>query len=131
MEALYFEQANCCAKRGRSMKKIVAIFLIIILILSGCASGKGLTREQVYEGVDRYCHSRYNWSPAEDNPEIMYVAMGEETETEYTVIFRSYTGALVHFYVNKETGSTRMVETVPSLGVEEEVGSIDLHDYLK
>ena len=113
------------------MKKIVAIFLIMMLILSGCASGKGLTREQAYEGVDRYCHSRYNCSPAEDNPEIMYVAMGEETETEYTVIFRSYTGALVHFYVNKETGSTRIVETVPSLGVEEEVGSIDLHDYLK
>ena len=48
-----------------------------------------------------------------------------------TVIFRSYTGTFVTFYVDKGTGAARIVESVPSLGVEEEVGTIDLHDYLK
>ena len=113
------------------MKRIIALLFIAMIILSGCASEKGLTQEQAYEGVNSYCHSNYDWSPAEEDPEIMYVYMGEETATEYTVVFRSYTGAFVNFYVNKETGSTRIVETVPSLGVEEETGTIDLHDYLK
>lgn len=111
--------------------QIATLFFLFALFLSGCGAQKRVTREQAYEGVNRYCHSSYDWSPAEDNPEIMYVQMGEETDTEYTVIFRSYTGAFVNFYVNKETGSARIVETVPSLGVEEDTGIIDLHDYLK
>ena len=43
----------------------------------------------------------------------------------------SYTGALVHFYVDKANGTTRMVESVPALGVEEEAGTINLFDYLE
>ena len=35
------------------------------------------------------------------------------------------------FYVNKTSGTTRMVEKVPSLNVEEEAGTINLYDYLK
>ena len=84
-----------------------------------------------YEGVNNYCHSSYDWSIAEENPSIMYVKMGEETESEYQVIFRSYTGAFVYFYVDKTTGTTRMVESVPNLDVEEEVGTIDLYDYIE
>ena len=84
-----------------------------------------------YEGVNNYCHSEYDWSIAAENPSMMSVTMGEETETEYKVIFRSYTGALVNFYVDKTNGSTRIVEYVPSLGVENETGTIDLFDYLK
>ena len=57
--------------------------------------------------------------------------MGEETDSTYQVVFRSYTGALVHFYVNKTSGTTKMVEKVPSLNVEEEAGTINLFDYLE
>ena len=84
-----------------------------------------------YEGVNNYCHREYDWSVAKDNPSMMYVAMGDETETEYQVIFRSYTGAFVYFYVNKASGATRMVEHVPALDIEEEAGTIDLFDYLE
>ena len=83
-----------------------------------------------YEGVSNYCHSEYDWSIAEDNPSMMSVTMGEETETEYKVIFRSYTGALVNFYVDKSSGKTRMVESVPALDVDSVTGTIDLLDYL-
>jgi hypothetical protein len=62
---------------------------------------------------------------------MMYVTMGEETESEYQVIFRSYTGALVNFYVDKASGTTRMVEYVPTLDIENEVGTIQLSDYLE
>ena len=44
--------------------------------------------------------------------------------------FRSYTGALVNFYVDKASGKTRMVESVPALDVDTVVGTIDLLDYL-
>lgn len=68
---------------------------------------------------------------AKDNPDIMGVGMGEETDSIFQVVFRSYTGALVNFYVNKENGTTRMEEYVPSLDVKEEAGTIELFEYLK
>jgi hypothetical protein len=83
-----------------------------------------------YEGINNYCHSAYDWSGAKDNPDIMSVTMGEETDSAYQVVFRSYTGALVHFYVNKANGTTRIIEKVPSLNVEEDAGTIELFDYL-
>ena len=84
-----------------------------------------------YEGVSNYCHNMYDWSIADENPSIMYVQMGEETDSTYQVVFRSYTGAFVNFYVNKSSGKTRMEEYVPALEIKSEAGSIDLFDYLK
>ena len=98
---------------------------------SSAAKKSGITAEMAYNGVNNYCHKTYDRSVAKENPSIMYVQMGEETEAEYKVIFRSYTGSFVYFFVNKETGKTRMVEHVPSLNIEEESGTIDLHEYLK
>ena len=89
-----------------------------------------ITADMAYEGVNNYCHKEYDWSIAKDNPDIMYVQMGEETDSAYQVVFRSYTGAFVHFYVNKTSGTTRIVEKVPSLSAEEETGNIELFDYL-
>ena len=90
-----------------------------------------ITADMAYEGINNYCHSAYDWSVAKDNPDIMYLTMGEETDSTYQVVFRSYTGAFVHFYVNKANGTTRMVEKVPNLNIEEESGTIDLFDYLE
>ena len=90
-----------------------------------------ITEDMAYEGVNNYCHSAYDWSIAKDNPDIMYVQMGEESDSAYQVVFRSYTGAFVHFYVNKADGTTRIVEKVPSLNVEEETGTINLFDYIE
>ena len=89
-----------------------------------------ITAEMAFEGVNNYCHKEYDWSVAKDNPDIMYLTMGEETDSTYQVVFRSYTGAFVHFYVNKTSGTTKMVEKVPSLNVEEDAGTINLFDYL-
>lgn len=90
-----------------------------------------ITKEMAFEGVNHYCHKSYDWSVAKNNPSIMYVEMGEETETEYQVKFRSYTGAFVYFHVNKATGKTRIVEHFPNLNITEEAGSIDLLDYVE
>lgn len=120
------------------MKHIVISLLFIALLLCSCRNQKSdatqpaaITAEMAYEGVSNFCHSEYDWSVAESNPSIMYVEMGEETPSEYKVIFRSYTGAFVYFFVEKTSGTTRMMEYVPTLDVESEAGTINLLDYLE
>ena len=128
------------------MKYIALTFFFVALLLCSCNNNKvndtqstdlqtedtlrTITEEMAYEGVNNYCHKEYDWGVAKDNPDIMYVQIGEETDSAYQVVFRSYTGAFVHFYVNKTSGTTKMVEKVPSLNVEEETGTINLFDYL-
>ena len=119
------------------MKQIALLFLLATMLLCSCGSKSTkespskITAEMALEGVSNYCHSEYDWSIAKDNPDIMGVEMGEETDSSYQVIFRSYTGAQVNFYVNKESGTTRMEEYVPTLGVKNDAGTIEIFDYLK
>ena len=89
-----------------------------------------ITKDIAFSGVNSYCHQNFDWSIAKDNPEIMSVEMGEETDTEYEVIFRSYTGSFTYFYVNKSDGKTRIVEYVPALDIKEEAGTINIFDYI-
>ena len=116
------------------MKHIVFSFILTVLLFCSCGTNSTkseITAEMAYEGLNNYCHSAYDWSVAKDNPEIMYVQMGEETDSAYQVVFRSYTGAFVNFYVDKASGTTRMEEYVPSLDVKEDAGTINLFDYLE
>ena len=95
------------------------------------ANDKGkITKEMAYNGINNYCHQNFDWSIAKENPDIISVEIGEETDTEYQVTFRSYTGSLTYFYVNKSDGKTRIVEYVPALDIKEESGTINLFDYL-
>ena len=115
------------------MKQIALLFALTALLLCSCGlstSKSKITKEMAYEGVSNYCHSEYDWSIAEDNPDIMTLEMGEETDSAYQVVFRSYTGALVYFYVDKASGSTRMVEYVPNLDIKNDAGTINLFDYI-
>ncbi len=116
------------------MKHLATLLALTALLLCSCHHSDStgtITAQMALEGVNNYCHSEYDWSVAKDNSSMMSVTMGEETETEYQVIFRSYTGAFVYFYVNKASGATRMVEHVPALDIEEEAGTINLFDYLE
>ena len=116
------------------MKQIALSFVLMALLLCSCGSNgtkSGITAEMAFEGVNNYCHSKYDWSIAKENPSIMYVQMGEETDSAYQVVFRSYTGAFVNFYVDKASGKTRMEEYVPTLDIKEDAGTIDIFDYLK
>ncbi len=89
-----------------------------------------LTAEAARQAVENYCRETYDWSAAKENPDIMYVTLGEESASEYLVIFRGYTGAFVDFHVDKASGAAHMVERVPNLGIEEDAGSINVSDYL-
>lgn len=122
---------------------IVSLMLVTMSMFFGCAPKNventsittgnektKITKEMAYNGVNNYCHKNFDWSVAKDNPDIMYVTMGEETDTEYQVTFRSYTGSFTYFYVNKSDGNTKIVEYVPALDIKEESGTINLFDYL-
>ena len=112
-----------------ALKHIFFSLILSALLLCSCRSDARksmITAEEAYQAVSNYCHSEYDWSIAEDNPSIMGIEMGEETDSTYQVVFRSYTGALVYFYVDKSSGSTRMVESVPALGIESDAGTINL-----
>lgn len=116
------------------MKQIVFLFILIVLLFCSCvtnASKSEITAKMAYEGVSNYCHSTYDWSITEENPSIMYVQMGEETDSAYQVVFRSYTGAFVYFYVDKASGTTRMEEYIPTLDIKNDAGTIDLFDYIE
>ena len=119
------------------MKKLITICLLATMLLCSCGSKSTkepqskITAEMALEGVSNYCHSEYDWSIAKDNRDIMGVQMGEESDSAYQVVFRSYTGAQVNFYVNKESGTTQMEEYVPTLDVKSDAGTIELFDYLK
>ena len=115
------------------MKHIAFSFILIAVLLCSCGANSTkseITAEKALEGVSNYCHSTYDWSVARDNPDIMYVQMGEETDSTYQVVFRSYTGAFVNFYVDKKSGATKMEEYVPSLDVKSDAGTIDIFDYI-
>ena len=134
------------------MKSILKItfLIVIVLVIAGCTNNNSnnsgdvevvdvveeinsntsdntITSELALEGVNNYCKETYNYSPDSSS---MLLTSGMETDSEYEVIFRSYTGAYVYFYVDKTTGTTRMVETVPDLDVVEETVTINLYDYL-
>lgn len=120
------------------MKPVIPLLALMALLFTSCHGNKtadavpppGITAEMAMEGVNNYCHRNYDWSPAAEDSAMMYVTMGEETASEYRVVFRSYTGALVNFHVDKASGTTRVVESVPALGVDSVAGVIDLRDYL-
>lgn len=116
------------------MKFIGLSFVLTALLLCSCgtrARKSVITAEMAYQGISNYCHNEYDWSMAEENPSIMSLEMGEETDSTYQVAFRSYTGAWVYFHVDKTSGSTRMVERVPALDIENDAGTIELFDYLE
>lgn len=116
------------------MKQSVLSFVLTTTLICSCGSNatkSKISAEMALEGVSNYCHSAYDWSAAEENPSIMGVEMGEESDSAYQIVFVSYTGALVNFYVDKASGTTRMVESIPALDIQEEAGTINLFDYLE
>ena len=116
------------------MKQIVFSFVLIALLLCCCHSGpseRAVTADMAFSGVSHYCHQEYGWDASAGDSSAMSLSMGEETDSTYQVVFRSYTGAYVYFYVNKSGGVTRLEEYVPALDLTSPAGTIDLFDHLE
>ena len=89
-----------------------------------------LTADMAYEGVSRYCRIELGFRPDDAAAFDTGLTFEGETEEAYQIRFRSYTGAVITFYVDKGSGVTRMEEYVPALDITSEAGSFDLADYL-
>ena len=81
-----------------------------------------LTDEQALSAIRNYCLSRNpdlkNIVSAGEYP--AYWTVSSSDEGEIVVLFRSYTGALVRYYIDRSTGETYVTEFVPGITPEEE-----------
>lgn len=117
-----------------SARQTATLFVVASWLLCACSGGAPkteITAEMAFEGVSNYCHRTFDWEVADEGRGVMSLEMGEESDSTFKVVFRSYTAALTYFYVNKSSGVTRMVEYVPGLEITEEADTINLFDYLK
>ena len=94
-----------------------------------------LTDEQAYTAVRNYCILA--------NPDLEDIAASEEApvyweitssdEQQIVVLFRSYTGALIRYYIDRATGDATVTEFVPGITSEEQQTDehFNVKDYLK
>ena len=98
------------------------------------ADGSKLTDEQALSAIRNYCYSRNpdleGIVTAGEYPVYWELSSGDEHET--VVLFRSYTGALVRYYIDRATGETYVTEFVPGITPEEERTdeSFNIRDYI-
>ncbi|MCR5255027.1 MAG: hypothetical protein K6D96_03775 [Acetatifactor sp.] len=89
---------------------------------------------ELVEAVRNYCYEQNpDLKDVEDDEEYpVYWEVSDENDTQVVVVFRSYTGALNRFYIDKATGDTYVTEYVPMVMEEEEQTgeSFNVKDYL-
>ena len=98
------------------------------------ADESSLSNEELVEAVRNYCYEQNpDLKDVEDDGEYpVYWDISDENDTQIVVVFRSYTGALNRFYIDKATGDTYVTEYVPMVMEEEaQTGeSFNVKDYL-
>ncbi len=93
-----------------------------------------LTDDQVLAAIQNYCYA--------GNPELedmvnagetpIYWEVTSSSESEVVVLFRSYTGALIRYYVDPTSGETYVTEFVSGVMTEEQRTdeTFNVRDYL-
>ena len=85
-------------------------------------SGEGkLSDEQALSAVKRYCYIRNpdleNMANAGEYP--VYWDVSSSSAAEIVILFRSYTGAQIRYYIDAVSGETYVTEFVPGISSEE------------
>ena len=119
----------------------VLLLFVLMAALCGCGGKDGgaettekLSDEQALTAIIRYC--------CVNNPSLedivnageypTYWEIASSGEQEIVVLFRSYTGAQVRYYIDRVTGDTCVTEYVPGITPEEQrtEESFNARDYL-
>lgn len=81
-----------------------------------------ITEDQAREAVKKYCIEDFpDLADMVDSDEYTIYWEAATIETgEICVLYRAYTGALIRYYVNPETGDARVTEQVPGIIDEEQ-----------
>ena len=112
----------------------LVLALFMMTMLAGCGGSKGaseandpgndetITDEQALEAIENYCYDK--------NPDLESIINETEYEVkwdvqstdeqEIVILFRSYTGAEVRYYIDRATGDTYVTEFVSGITEEEE-----------
>ena len=97
-------------------------------------SGK-ITEEQATQAIHDYCIESFpdlaNMEGSDDY--TLYWESSTNENGEIVVLYRSYTGAMIRYYVNPETGETYVTEQVPGIIDEEQrtEETLNVKDYIK
>ncbi len=114
-------------------KKAILLCLLVCVLLAGCGK-KTLTEEQALTAVQNYCRiSNPDLERIEKDGEYpVYWDVSSTDEHEIVVLFRSYTGAQIRYYIDPASGDTYVTEFVPGISAEEERTDerLNVWDYL-
>lgn len=110
------------------MKKSILIgFLVIIMLcMAGCGSEAAvdskITDDQALAAIKNYCYqSNPELSEKEGSDDYtFYWNVESSDEKQIVVAYRSYTAAIVRYYINPDTGDTYVTEFVPDIMEEEQ-----------
>mgnify|MGYP007101927836 CR=1 FL=1 len=92
-----------------------------------------LDENEVYNAVVNYCCSKNtDLSDMIDDDYAIYWTIEEQDKNTYIVTYRSYTGAITYYHVDKYTGETTSTEFVPGItdGEQEGTDHFNVIDYL-
>ena len=112
----------------------LVLALLMMTMLAGCGGQNGaseaaepaaaetITDEQALEAIENYCYDK--------NPDLESIINETEYEVnwdvqstdeqEIVILFRSYTGVDVRYYIDRATGDTYVTEFVSGITEEEE-----------
>ena len=94
-----------------------------------------ITEEQATQAIHDYCIESFpdlaNMEGSDDY--TLYWEASTNENGEIVVLYRAYTGALIRYYVNPETGDTYVTEQVPGIIDDEQrtEETLNVKDYIK
>lgn len=119
------EKKEVPANESQEMKNVEAPAkddtLITPAAVPDVTKEKELTDDQALSAIKNYCFT--------SNPDLegivnagtypVYWCVASSDEHEVVILFRSYTGAQVRYYIDRATGDTYVTESVPEISPEE------------
>ena len=94
-----------------------------------------ITEEQATQAIHDYCIESFpDLANMEGSDDYTLYWEGSTNENgEIVVLYRAYTGALIRYYVNPETGDTYVTEQVPGIIDDEQrtEETLNVKDYIK
>ncbi len=127
-------RANYAAEAAEGFGRRFSYMLDTLFVTEQKETGK-ITKEQAVEAIRRYCIA--------NNPELEAMSASDDytiywdaslTDTgEIVVLYRSYTGALIRYYINPDTGEAYVTEFVPGITDREQKTDerLNVNDYLE
>ena len=93
-----------------------------------------LTEEEALTAIKKYCYSKMpDLKEMEESGEYTIYWETESTDTQIIVLFRSYTGAIVRYYIDPNSGDTYVTEFVQGVTDEEQPSdeTLNIWDYVE